>query len=216
MDTKGRITSELIKAKDKKDMEMDHALIGYGMLESQAEKVMFARDVFMGFDESAQPYRTITTQAKLEDRPDVVMDVRVEFPTVNDTDEESLLPYKWTNELVVNARTNDGDIRHDQPEFVHVGTVRFNADGPVVLHGNGVNVKEVKFDVADPREIEEIMGFIDAAVFDVFEKNEAIRKKVGQPALAAYWEKMLAEMPEQEKVGIFSRIKERLFGERPE
>ena len=116
--------------------------------------------------------------------------------------------YRWTNELVIRARANDGLTEHDKPNFTLLGRIEFNGSEPAIFHtGNG----HILF--GEPG-FEEVIEIIDQAVFDVFEKNEEIRKKIGHNVLAAKWEKICSEVPV--KNNVFDRIKKRLIGNRPE
>jgi hypothetical protein len=214
MDTKGKITAELIGVLVEKDRQIRNAILGY-TLKSPEEKILSARDAFLGFDDLAQPGPNIRTSVPVSDSPGVNIDARIEFPMEqvttdedNDDDRYNTHESKWNNKLVISARANDGVLEHTQPSFTQLGIVEFNGSEPAILHTASGDVK-----FGEPGS-EEIMEIIDSAVIGIFEKNEVVRKKMGHNALARRWEQILDE-GHIEKPGVFSSLKN-LFGKRPE
>jgi hypothetical protein len=209
MDSKqGKIAGELVGAMDERDRQIRNANFGY-TLRPPEERILLARNVFRGFDESAQPGGNKTTFFPIEDRPGMAIEARIEFPMVPNPDEnDRSYPFKWTNEFVISARASDVSIAHEQPDFVQLGVVEFNTSDPAVLH---TEKGDIKF--GEPGS-EEILEIIDSAVLDVFYRDEKARKIIGHDGLALYWEKICSEKPQ--KTGVFSRIKDHLIGNRPE
>ena len=216
MDTNEKITAELVEVLDEKDRQIRNAILGY-MMKPPEDRILLARDIFLDFDSSAsaQPGSTITTTIPVEDRPDVSIDARIEFPTIAESKTEGTQSgdtpkRKWTDEIVIMARANDRDLKHEQPEFVQLGVVEYHGPSSATLHTKD-NKTVRRFAVP---EASEIMDIIDHAVYERFDKNEEVRKTMGHDALAKYWEKICSE-ESIEKPGILNRLKI-LIGIRPE
>jgi|GEM_PF-1469976 len=214
MDTKGNITAELVGALDKKEKQIKDAIIVYS-LKSPEERILSARDAFLGFEDSAQPGSNIKTSVPVADRPGIDIEARIEFPMVqissdnsNADDRYNTHESKWNNTLVIKARATDGIPKHTQPNFTKLGVVEFNGTEPAVLHNGKAHIK-----FGDPGS-EEVLEIIDSAVKQIFEKNELVRKKMGRDVLARRWEQTSSEVPII-KPRILSRLKN-LIGNRPE
>lgn len=183
MDTeKSIIANELVGALDERNIEIQTVTERYMTLPPD-DRILTARDVFLGFDKSSQRGGEITTYVRIEDRPDVIMEGKIEFPTTLNTDlEDRKYPYKWTNKLAIRARVINTPSIHNELDFTPLGVIRFHESDPALLYTDEETV------LLGNEKADNVMEIIDSAVIDIAEKKEDIRKTMGRRTLAAAWE----------------------------